>query len=133
MNSPNGFNIKKFKSVNENVYLPSYYKGDYNPNVNEPKNNYISSTKQSNNDKKIGFKKVKTCDYINRNNLKNDNIYDYAILNANMKMQRQKRFESKLKSSILDSNSFKLFKKSNTNTSILKDVNNINNNDNYSY
>ena len=133
MNSPNGFNIKKFKSVNENVYLPSYYKGDYNPNVNEPKNNYISNTKQSNNDKKIGFKKVKTCDYINRNNLKNENIYDYAILNANMKMQRQKRFESKLKSSILDSNSFKLFKKSNTNTSILKDVNNINNNDGYNH
>ena len=131
INSPNnGFNFKKYKSVNENAYLPNSNK-KYNKN-NEDKNlnkNYFRTNTQTNNYGKnvnvTEFKKLKTLNYINRNNLKKNN-YENKIYNSNIKKER---FGSELKSSIIDySNSSKYFNKSNTNSTIIKGFNNINNN-----
>ena len=125
-NSPSSFNFKKYKSVNENVYLPSskdIYNKNFEEDQNIDKNNYRINTISNNSGKNlIEFKKLKT-------NFKNENIYENKILNSSLKKQRPIRVESELKSSIIDySNSYNYLFKNNNNSSIIKGINNLNDN-----
>ena len=128
-NSPNGYN---FKNMNKNTYLQNSRKV-YNKNIEEVQNidnndNRTNTTSNNNRKKIIIFKKLRN-NYNSK--FKSENIYKNNILNSNNKKQKQKRFESEFKSSILDSNSFNYFNKSNNNnnnSSINKHDNNLNNN-----
>ena len=61
---------------------------------------------------------------MNKNIEKNEKLYENKIANINLKNQRQRRFDSELKNSNIDSNSFNYFNKNNfTNSSLLKGIN----------
>ena len=131
-NSPDDLYLKKYKSINKANNIPST---NYNQNYNNKNNKNNTSKNRTNTQtennkgyKIIEFKKLKTLNYLNRNNSKNENIYQNKNVNKNVKNLR-KKFESDLKNSILDSNSFKYINKSNTNSSLKKGINNnLNNN-----
>ena len=146
--SPNEFNHKKYKSINKNSFIPnsnSNYKDEFNINkINLEsihKNNFRTNThtnpNQNDNDNNtenvIGFKKLKTINYINKNLEKNEKLYENKLSNTNLKNQRQRRFESDLKNTNIDSNSFNYFNKNNTNSSLLKGINSSYNNKNNKY
>ena len=134
MNSPNNlfFNQNKNKNFKANSNTKEKYniKNFSNINNNINKNNLRTNTQTDNTkgSKMAGFKKLKTFNYINRNNIKNENIYENENIYSNVKNPR-KKYESDLKKTIIDSNSFKYFNKSNTNSSLINGINNnINNN-----
>ena len=136
IDSPIGFYTKKYKSINKNTYIPnsnSIYKDDLNMNKHNfekiLKNNYRTNTNtnpnqnENSNENILGFKKLKTINYINKNIEKNEDYYENK-LNTNIKNQRQRRFESELKNTNIDSSSFNYFNKNNnTNSSLLKGIN----------
>ena len=150
--SPEDFFTKKYKSINKNTYIPntnSNYKDQYNPQKTNfenilKNNNFRINTNTSTNPNQNGsntenilsFKKLKTINYINKNIEKNDDLYENKLSNTNLKNHRQRRFESELKNSNIDSSSFNYFNKNNnTNSSLLKGINgsSYNNNKNNKY
>ena len=132
LNSPNDIYSKKFKSINKINNIPNTnYKDNYiNKFYNYTKNNdkiiYTTNTQEDNNNKmhqNIEFKKIKTLNYANRNDLKNINIFENKIIHLNPR----KIIDFDLKKNILDSNSIKyIINKSNTNSSLMNGVNNNN-------
>ena len=137
-NSPNEI-IKNYKSINKNNnmqnsnYKDKYYNQKYNNSNNNNKNIYRTNTQEVNNNNKIyqniEFKKIKTHNYANRNDLNNINIFE----NKNILFNPRRRLDSDFKNSILDSNSFKYINKSNNNSSLMKGGNNNINNNNLNY
>ena len=129
MSSPKSLYLNKYKNINRNNNLSSskdnyIYKSNNYQNINN--NNYRINTQANNNinnNEITEFKKLKILNNINKNYLKNDNLYENKNINNTMKNQK-KRIESDLKNFVLDSYSFKLFNKSNINTSLLKAINN---------
>ena len=140
--SPDEFYNKKYKSINKNTYIPnsnSNYKDQYNKQQQKTNfenilknNNFRINTNintnpnqnGSNTENILAFKKLKTINYINKNLEKNEDLYENKLSNTNLKNQRQRRFESELKNSNIDSTSFNyLNKNNNTNSSLLKGIN----------
>ena len=138
--SPEDFFTKKYKSINKNTYIPnsnSNYKDQYNAQKTNfenilKNNNFRINTNTntnpnqngSNTENILSFKKLKTINYINKNIEKNDDLYENKLSNTNLKNHRQRRFESELKNSNIDSSSFNYFNKNNnTNSSLLKGIN----------
>ena len=142
IDSPDGFYTKKYKSINKNAYIPnsnSNYKDEINME-NIQKINFRTNTltnpnqNDNNNENIIGFKKLKTINYIKKNLEKNEKLYENKLSNTNLKNQRQRRFDSELQNSNIDSSSFNYFNKNNnTNSSLLKAVNSSYNNKNNKY
>ena len=141
--SPKGFHTKKYKSINKNTFIPnsnSNYKDEFNINkinieniqANNFRTNTLTNPNQNNNNENIlSFQKVKTINYINKNLEKKEKLYENKLSNTNLKNQRQRRFESELQNSNIDSSSFNYFNKhNNTNSSLLRAVNNSYNNKN---
>ena len=139
--SPDGFYTKKYKSINKNGLIPNSklnYKDEYNSNYNKInfeiilKNNFRNNTHTNPNQNEedniqniLGFKKLKTVNFFKKNAKNDDFNYENKISSINLKNQRQRRFDSELKNSIIDSNSFNFFNKNNnTNSSLLRPGNN---------
>ena len=132
MSSPKSLYLKKYRSINKISNIPNSkehynYKSNNYQNINNNNNYYRINTQTNNNNnsnKITEFKKLKTFNYINKKN-KNDNLYENKNININNNIKNpRKRLESDLRSFIIDSNSFKFFNKSNTNSSLLKAINN---------
>ena len=145
IDSPDGYYIKKYKSINKNTYISnaySKYEGEFNSNkinfenIILKNNNFRTNTNtnpnqnDNSNDNIIGFKKLRTINHINKNIEKNENIYENKLL----KNQRLKRYESELKNSNMDSSSLVYFNKNNnTNSTFLRGINNSYNSKNNKY
>ena len=128
LNIPNEMNYNKYKNLNKNKYIPkSNTKDKYiNQNFNTVNKNNLRTNTQIENlkfNKIVEFKKLKTPNNINKNNIKNVKIYQNENIYSNIKNPRKKN-ETDVKKCIIDSNSFKYINKSNTNSSLMKGINN---------
>ena len=124
LNIPNEINYNKYKNLYKNKNIPNSNTKDkyFNQNFNTVNKNNLRTNTQIENFKIVEFKKLKTPNNINKNNIKNVNIYQNENIYSNIKKPRRKN-ETDVKKYI-DSNSFKYINKSNTNSSLMKGINN---------